>query len=344
MTQYVILYGYALYASLIEVFLAKKMRLSAILLFVGAVLVLGYRGIDGVDTPNYISFFSDIGTQNALDYNMDTGFYILSSFIKWIKADIVFYFICLATISIGLKFWVMKKLSPAPIFGIFIILGTYFMSLEANQIRQALALGVVLISLFFAIHRKKVHFFLLLFLAASFHISALVFVPVWWLYKLRFSVKTLLIFVCIAFLFVFISLVDVFQYGIKYTVFWGAFIFYKLANYASKMEKVGFSPIQLWYVFTCFLFILKRKHFSQPGYNFLLNIFVLGVIMNFFLNSFSYMIRITYYFLAVEGILFSMILMKSKKTLDKLLLFTGLAALIFFKNYKYYLSNLEFFQ
>ncbi|OQD44249.1 hypothetical protein BUL40_01445 [Croceivirga radicis] len=344
MTQYVILYCYALYASLIEVFLSKKMRLSAILLFIGAVMVLGYRGIDGVDTPNYISFFSDIGTKNALDYNMDTGFYMLSSFIKWIKGDIVFYFICLAIISVGLKIWVMKKLSPAPIFGIFILLGTYFMSLEANQVRQALALGVVLMSLLFVLKRKRIYFFLLVLLAASFHISALVFIPVWWLYELRFSAKTLLILVSISFLFVFISLVDTFQYGVKYTVFWGSFIFYKLENYASKMEKVGFSPIQLWYIFTCFLFVFQKKRINQPSYNFLLNIFVLGVVMNFFLNSFSYMIRITYYFLAVEGILFSMVILKSKKIINKLFLFTGVAALIFFKSYKYYLSNLEFFQ
>lgn len=343
MVYYILLYCYALSASFFQLVSKKKIPSLLILFFLGSVVVLAWRGLHGVDTENYLAFFADVGQKEEVNHGLDIGFLYLSSIIKWIKDDEVFYFFFIAVVSVGLKIRAISKISPLPIVSAIILLGTYFLSLEANQIRQALALGVCLLSFYYVIERNKWMFFSLIFLAATFHISAVIVLPVWWLFKIQISRKILLTLVLVSFLFVLISLEEILQYVVKYTFFWGEFIFSKIMNYASKMERVGFSPIQLWYIFISVIFINEKNRINNSTYNFLLNMFVIGVAMNFLLNSFSYMIRITYYFLAIEGILMAFLFYNSK-LVNRIVLFLLAILMLTLKNYKYYIANLEFFQ
>ncbi|MDO6516176.1 EpsG family protein [Zobellia uliginosa] len=343
MTYYLVLYIYSLATSLLQVLLNKRISLLLFSLFLALIAVLAFRGSDGVDTENYLTFFNDIGYKEEGYEGLDIGFLYLSTLIKWIKNSEVFYFLCIAVLSVGLKLKAMDKLSPLPLVSAFVLFGTYFLSLEANQIRQALALGVGLLSLHFIIKRKRLWFFSSIILAATFHVSSIILLPAWWLFDFKISRKRLLLILGISFLFVFISLVDVFQFSVKYAFFWGQFIFSKLLNYASKMERVGFSPIQLWYVFISVVFIIERKRINNQTYSFLLNLFIIGVAMNFFLNSFSYMIRITYYFIAIEGVLLAYLL-KNSKLGTRIVFFLLAAIMLALKNFKYYNANLEFFQ
>ena len=343
MIYYVVLYIYFFTISFLQTILNKKIRSLFLTLFVSVALVLTFRGTDGIDTENYLSFFNDIGHKVKGYDGLDLGFLYISTLIKILYNNEIFYFFCIAVISVGIKFKALQKLSPLPIISAFVLFGTYFLSLEANQIRQAMALGVGLFSLYFIIEKRKTLFFVSIFLAATFHISAIILIPAWWLYDLKIKRNTLLALLGISFLFVFVSLVEVLQFAVKFSFFLGEFIFSKLLNYASKMERVGFSPIQLWYIFISVIFVVEKKRINNPIYSFLLNLFILGVSLNFFLNSFSYMIRITYYFIAVEGILLAF-LIKDSKMGARIIFFIIAALMLALKNYKYYYANLEFFQ
>lgn len=342
MINYIVLYLYLFSNSLLQTILNKRIKGLIFIAFIAIVFVLTIRGSHGVDTEIYLTFFNDIGKRVKGYDGLDLGFLYISTLIKKIYNNEIFFLFCIAFISVSLKLKAAHKLSPLPLVTAFVLFGTYFLSLEANQIRQAMALGIGLFSLHYVIERKKTSFFICIILAATFHVSVIIFLSVWWLYDLKIKRTTLLAILGISFLFVFISLIEVFQFAVRFSFLWGEFIFSKLLNYASKMERVGFSPIQIWYILISIIFITEKKKINDPKYSFLLNLFIIGISLNFFLNSFSYMIRITYYFLAVEGFLLAYLIKKSEMV-TRILLFLLAAIMLALKNYKYINVNLEYF-
>jgi hypothetical protein len=60
--------------------------------------------------------------------------------------------------------------------------------------RQTIAIAIVMIAFKFIKERKMLKFLLLILLAASFHTTALIFLPAYWLNKLELNKKTISIF------------------------------------------------------------------------------------------------------------------------------------------------------
>ncbi|WP_282132326.1 EpsG family protein [Cellulophaga baltica] len=343
MLTYLITYISIFIVSLLEVIKKEKGKLTFAFFFIVLVLLAGLRGNQGIDTPNYLQFFKDVNTNKASLHNLELGFLYFSSIIKTIFNDKVFYFLIIATMSIGLKMNAIWKISPLPLFSSAILFGTYFLALETNQIRQGIALGFCFLALVYRIKDKKKNFFIAVFIASCFHVSAIVF-SLAWILKRKINPKMLFSLVLFSLLFVFISMEVFIKQTIVLYFFWNDFIFEKLINYASKMNQVGFSPIHIWYLFISIFLLYYSKFIKHKVFNLLLNIFIMGVIFNFFLNSFSYMLRITYYFLAVEGLLIGMVLYHSKHLTNRLVLWSFVLLLTLFKNYSYLLDNIKVYE
>ena len=343
MLRYLLVYILFILTSVIEVLTKKKVLLLFLFCFVYLMLLAGLRGDSGIDTKNYLEFFGDATSKNASSYNLDYGFVYFSAIIKVIYDNPVFYFIVIATLAIGLKMYVVWKLSPLPIITSAILFGTYFLPLETNQIRQGIALGFTLLAVLYRVRNKKVYFFASILIGSCFHISAVLFTVIWFL-KRKITSAYLLGIVRLSFFFVFISTEFLITNIVGFGLFWNEFMYAKLINYASKMEPVGFSPIQLWYILSTLFFFYFRKFVKSEIFDFLLNIFVLGIALNFFLNSFSYMLRITYYFLAVEVLLLGIALYHSRHFLNRLTILIVVFLLIFFKNYSYYFENIDVYK
>lgn len=344
MSLFLSLFIILFFASALEVVYKKKIPYLINFFCITAIIALASRGEYGVDTKNYLLFFKSIGSKGALESGLDIGFFFFSVFIKWVYNAPFFFLFCIAFLSITFKVYAIKRLSPLPSISLFILFGTYFLSLETNQIRQAFALGLTLFSILFILKEKKWYFIVTIILASLLHVSALIFLPSWWLYKVRVSSKVLFLVLGISFLFVFVNVGEMFKMLFNILFVWNDFILNKLINYASKMEQVGFSPIHLWYLFVSTIFIYYRKNINTHFYRFLVFLFILGVSFNFIVNSFSYLIRVSYYFLVLEGIIFAMIIFHEKKLLNRILFYLLISIMLGYKIFSYYTQNIEFYQ
>lgn len=163
------------------------------------VLLTLRHDIVGTDTTNYrwlYETFSNVPFEIALKHINDEGFVfafqLLSSLGLSFRAVLflqALFFISSVTILI-------KKYSkiPALSYWIFITFG-YF--IFATTMRQAIATAIILLSYDLIMKRKMFSFLIYVLLAATFHLTALVFLPAYWMDKFRYSRKTLVLIISI---------------------------------------------------------------------------------------------------------------------------------------------------
>lgn len=78
-------------------------------------------------------------------------------------------------------FWVIWRYSKLPWISIYLYIALQFFAHSMNLFRQSLAATIIFLSYFALRGRKMIPFFLLVLLAATFHYSALVMLPVYFL-------------------------------------------------------------------------------------------------------------------------------------------------------------------
>lgn len=141
-------------------------------------------------------FFNDYSASSSYVRGMDPGYLYFSSFFSWYiteDANLFFFFISVLTVVL----FVSGLRRNHILQGIFIILFIYFCRLYFQynfiMMRQALALAIAWWSIPYVINRKFSVFLGLCLLAGLFHFTAFLFVVVYWLPKLSFTNKFLMI-------------------------------------------------------------------------------------------------------------------------------------------------------
>ena len=124
---------------------------------------------------NYRSYYHHTGI----------GFQILERILVFLHADVQWLYFVTSFIILGFTFAAIWQQSTRPFLAclFFVITGNFFLSM--NIVSQFIALSICLFACAFAEKRKPIWFFLLVALAATFHISALIFLPVYFLPKLK---------------------------------------------------------------------------------------------------------------------------------------------------------------
>lgn len=163
-----------------------------------AVLVL----VSGLRVPSGTNVIGDTGTytrmfvhasESVFDgikeftlYQNDSGFMILLSSIKeFISTDPqVFIFIC-ALITNGLIVITLYKYSPMFELSLFLYMATGSYIVAMNGIRQYLVASILFLSVKLMEDGKWLPFFLLVLVVSTMHISALVFIPIYFLVRLE---------------------------------------------------------------------------------------------------------------------------------------------------------------
>ena len=124
---------------------------------------------------NYRSFYKHTGI----------GFQLLERLLIFFHADVQWLYFATSLVILGFVFVAIWQQSTRPLLAVlfFVITGNFFLSL--NIVSQYIAIAICLFACIFVQKKKPIYFFLLVALAATFHISALVFLPVYFLPKLK---------------------------------------------------------------------------------------------------------------------------------------------------------------
>lgn len=177
----------------------KKGNIKFILIaFLLIFAVLGLRNVNtaGVDSSgssgSYPGIFLRYGqaTWGALysesSENFNIGFkYLSKGLYELTDGDYQLYVTILMFFVVFSYMRFIKKYSPSPLQSVLFLLGLLYFTLLMDALKQAMAMSVLLFAFDAIFEKRPVKFVLLVLLAATFHFPALVFLPAYWLSRMR---------------------------------------------------------------------------------------------------------------------------------------------------------------
>ena len=229
------------------------------------------------DTPSYVDGFVEASETDwsilisegfkLRDLKAEPGWVIMNKLLSMISSDSLILFLVTSVVILWGYFYAIKHYSNIVWMGVVLFLLMCF-TRSLFILRQFLAMAITLFSCKYVIERKLIPFLLLITLAFTMHQTAIIFLPVYFLYGIK-NDKTLT--------YVFIG------GGIFLTLAMGIFLrgslsyLYGYETYVdnSDLEGANFTtPIIMWAVFA-FRFLTMKRDCLEHGTNRLLTIILL---------------------------------------------------------------------
>ena len=189
--------------------LQKSVQIQKNLLILVCIILtwmIGNRDLAWADTFVYVMAFNQAPT--IFQIHADTipfgyseiGYFYLASIIKTIYNDAFFYLVVMGAISMFLLYKSLTKYCIFPLIGICDYIGRFLLNRDFTQMRSSLAILLIIFTIDF-IYKKEIWKFLgVVFLAYQFHRMAIIALPVYFLYKVRFHKTTIVISLITAFI------------------------------------------------------------------------------------------------------------------------------------------------
>lgn len=256
----------------------KKTKLFFGLVSFFLILLVGFRELGvGVDDINYLNYFKQ--SKNGR-LRKDITFYFLSNIVSTIN----YLFVMFAVISISLK----AKFIVDNIRYVGVIFLLYFTSSfllhDFVQIRAAVASGLLLWILYFAGEKKFLISAILIGIAVSFHLSAVIFIPLIFL-KNANTKFTFLVFAIISLLIAFFYPLDIYSLA----QFLPDYVYKRVQVYLieDNYEANLFNPIAIiHYIFAVIIFINWEKIVNYSTYSvFVVKTFLISLYVFLIFNN-----------------------------------------------------------
>ncbi|MDT2747772.1 EpsG family protein [Vagococcus fluvialis] len=181
----------------------KRANFLLVLFFVFIVVISGYRYV-GTDVPAYKIYFESIDAYSLSFPLYEKGYFVLNKIISFFTNDFQYVLIVTALITLIPIYTTIKKYSINPFLSLFYFISFYFYFNSFNLVRQYLVVSFLFYSVKFIFEKRLIPFVLTVLVASLFHMTALFFIPFYWLCRIKYRSFTYLILmiasVCISFL------------------------------------------------------------------------------------------------------------------------------------------------
>lgn len=258
----------------------------------------------GTDTGNYLRMFAGINSWSDIWETNEFGFNALMLLAKQISSNYAALLTLVALVTVSCYIITIVRLTKryeTALF-LFITLGAY--TFFFNGARQGVAAAICFFAIPWLLKHKPVQYFLLVGLAFTFHQTALIAAPLYFLASSRVGWRQIVGVACgsvlmTLFLATFVGLAS-------------SLVDDKYAAYAEATEGGGHVMVAFLVVQGAFLYVLRKKVKDPHGYYpRLLNIYLIGLIPLFAavisnVNP-SGIIRLHMYFSSTAILLWSMI-------------------------------------
>jgi len=299
-------------------------KISKILVLI-LIFLAGFRSKTGTDFDSYIGIWSGIKPiylffQSDFGYSsLEPGFLFFTSFLRMLSHSEFLFLFCMSAISIIPVYLGLKKINILYVVpGLFLFLLIFYVPYVFNGMRQAVAMGLYIYSLYDIINNKKKNIFLLTMLAVSFHSSGIIIFLSFLVYnfKINFNLNLIIGLFAIFMLKTFLSL---------------QFVFEKLGfnmYYLESLDKTTsvFQILTRIFVLLVLLFfhhLIVSKTDNKIIFINFLKVYLIGLfIYLYFLDLNTFATRINMFFRILEIILFPIILVSSKNNSNKTFIFS----------------------
>lgn len=259
------------------------------------------RGADWMAYHDFFNSYTEFFSTNSSNFEM--GFKTLSVLIKNTIDDYtVFLFIqaAIITFCMGKTMW---RYSINPLVSLFV----YFALIFANIffVRQNVAISIAMFSFTFIEKRQFMKFCLCVLFAIQFHITSIIFLIAYPLYKMKFSMKTLIWILLICFLSSIVaSRVLLSLFGDM-----GGFVGAKLSHYLQASEDGGGSMklptfaslfagiLSRVFVVSATLLLIGKRRLQSEQLNGIVNFYLFGIVIYCFTAPISIgLVRLVNYY------------------------------------------------
>ncbi|UZD45486.1 EpsG family protein [Peribacillus frigoritolerans] len=286
----------------------------------------------GTDYFEYVALYNELeGYNNILDAikkgSYEPGWIILNLIVKMIFDNYKYVFIISSFLTLFFLFKTLYAYRDRLYVGIaiFIFMCTMFNS-SFNITRQILAATILLYAIKYIEEKNILKYALLTLLAASFHYSAVIFLPIYWvlvsnknnnwnsLKKIIFSAVTIFIVVTFDFVFGFITSIEIFS---------------KYSSYQLNVGETDFKNIIIKLPIIIIILINLRiiKLRNRFIYD-LITLYFIGIVLSFLGYFNNYIGRATIYF-SMSQILIIPFIIKVQTNKYIKLLYIGLIVLYY---------------
>jgi len=147
----------------------------------------------GFDYDSYIDIFDQLtqsgSIKTMLDKGFEPGFLLLTRFMTFfVQSSVVMYGIYSAIIFIPVA-WFIYKYCDTAWLSTWLFVTLAFFPTELNFIRQGIACSISLLGYKFLREKKLLPYLLIVLLAASFHKTALILIPIYFLCHIKLNKK-----------------------------------------------------------------------------------------------------------------------------------------------------------
>lgn len=161
------------------------------------IFLTGFRYGVGQDYfYTYVPYFKGVRAGTILP-DSEIGFFALNWVVSRFTDSPTLVFLVCSIVFFTCTYAAIMKLSYHPIMSVFLIFGMSYLFIFMNVMRQMVAVSVLLYSIQFIQDRRPALFAVCVILAASVHISSLIFLVAYFLPMIRINIPICLALVCI---------------------------------------------------------------------------------------------------------------------------------------------------
>jgi len=318
-------------------------RILLIISFFMLWLIAGLKFEMGGDWPAYTQFFKEVEpfevvlTQQAPVYSMnymEPAYKLLNALIKSLGGNMQLVFLIIAFINSCLFFKALRMYCVYPVLGALIYFSAVYFPLDMIAIRQAVAVQLFFIALFFIYQRRFWLFFLTMLIAVLFHRSAFLLLPLYFVIhkELNYKVYTA----------IFIFSAAVFFLQIQWMASLLSLVADKIGGHTGGIIRMYLSSnsygvnrvLSVGVFINLLLFIVYYRHRNElrhfKYYTVFFNLFMINVVVFFvFYELIEISNRYRFYFLLSNVVLLPYLITIYKDTGFKIVTYVGIIVFSF---------------
>ncbi|MBP1743627.1 MAG: hypothetical protein H6Q58_605 [Firmicutes bacterium] len=248
-------------------------------------LFAGLRYEVGYDFYSYRDIFRVVDLTNLTKLDLEIGYTAFNLILKTMGFGFQVVLILIAAFSLFFKYEAIRKYSIYPFISLIIYFSSNFIIQDFGQIRQGLAIAMTLYSIGAIKDRKLFRFFAMMTIAVSFHYSAILFVPFYWLGNIKLSYRKMGIILA-ASVILYIAIV---LGGIEFVfthVIRSEYILYKFKAYSG--DPIGFFTFTFMFrvfIFAAFVALEEKIRPACKYYDILRNGYFMAIIFYIVFNT-----------------------------------------------------------
>lgn len=317
---------------LANIWLKKKTKYNLYpFIIVALILYSGLRYNYGFDFNNYLIHFHEIGAiSDVIKTNYEKGYSLLVFVFKILGFGFNTFLLFIAFFSIKMKEKVFNKLSVLPDVSLLLYFLLFYIVNDVEQIRHGISIGFCFYSIVFLCEndkKSKIISFILIVLGILFHISAVLFIPIFFVKDKILNKK---IYVGIFIISIFLSFINYFELLkiINDSLLHSKYLSLKINSYSTEYQ----SFLSLTLLIKCFILsVFSFYAFNDQNklHRLLFNIYYIGIIYTILFSNIPILMARGTTYMRYAELLMIPIYMKATKNQDNRKLHLMITTLIF---------------